>query len=358
MLVSFVNTIYTFSKQRHYRLFERSVDIAPSTPSAQRVKVESLPTSPLRLLKNIVAASSATSRAYPDATSDVWELAVWDPSPVCLQLFCLFSPGHVFVYWLFLPFSTLDQTPSTTLVTLASLEILITVQLLLFQSSYAQQIKDTAIIKREVLNEYDIKFVHPRMQPRPSRDVGTQFTSSVQQTDMEVDNEVETFRPITNLRRTFQTNPNPNYAKHVSPEDPGLVPRRDNEVINPFLTPLHDRPRRDNTPLRTALPNIQQPNFRSIASSGRGVVRTSGLNEHQSPSTASGDGGSLGIYSHTRSPLKKTTSIYDLEKTRTSTPRNSFQAAAREISENRLSVNRRSPSPSKKKLTEAWRSAP
>src|ERR1700722_2839789 len=130
-LISLSNAFYTFYRRRHYRLFEQSIDAPPSTPSAHRVRVDSSPisSSPLRFLSSIIASTNAESRAHPDATRDVWELAVWDPSPLCLQLFCLFSPGHVLVYWLFLPVASLDPRPSVTVVITMILAALLSVQL-------------------------------------------------------------------------------------------------------------------------------------------------------------------------------------------------------------------------------------
>ncbi len=157
---------------------ESSLDVTPTTPSAQRVRVDSSPvsSSPLRFLSNMIAASTssraAEARAHPDPSRDVWELGVWDPLPICLRLFCLFSPGHVLVYWLFLPTTSLDPRPSTTVLTTIFLGILLSVQLHMLQSSFSQQGKDTAVIHKEVLNEYDTKFVHPRTNA-PVRDAGT-----------------------------------------------------------------------------------------------------------------------------------------------------------------------------------------
>ena len=65
----------------------------------------------------MLAVDTAESRAHPDASKDVWELAVWDPTPLSLRMFCMFSPGHVLVYWLFLPTAVADPRPSTTVVT-------------------------------------------------------------------------------------------------------------------------------------------------------------------------------------------------------------------------------------------------
>lgn len=349
MMFSLANAAYTFLKKKHYRLFENSVDIVPNTPSARRVRVDSSPvsSSPLQLLTKIIERTTAGSRSHPDPTRDVWEVAIWDPFPICLQLYCLFSPGHVLVYYLFLPILPSNPRPSVTVATTILLELLLTAQLLLLQENFSQQSKDSAIIQKEVLNEYDIKFVHPRMNVLPSRDVGTQFSSSVPRRDVEIDNDVETFTPTTILRREFKTNPNPNYAKYVSPDNPSLVPKR--EAASPlaaFQTPGTTYHRGESTPLRTAVHTIKQPNFRQ--SIGGAVSSGTSMN------SSSRDGGSLGIYSHKNSPLKKATSMYDMDSVRHSTPVNSLSAAAREIAEGR-DRDRRSISPNKERHEAASR---
>jgi hypothetical protein len=288
------NAAYTFLRKRHYRLFENPMDNAPGTPSAHRVQVDSSPKS-------------------PDPIREVWELAVWDPIPVCLRLFCLFSPGHVLIYWLFLPISPLDPRPSITVVTTIILAALLSLQLLFLQSNHAQQAKDMAIIHKEVLNEYDTKFVHPRLNP-PVRDVGTQFTASDRGINSKEENEVVTYTPTIILRRGFRTNPNPDYAK--------LLPQATVSSPNPIFQTPAGYPRRDSTPLRTSDAIIRQPQFRLSTSSKPVNIGTS-------------DGGSLGIYSHANSPLKKATSMYDIQGSRRDAPKNSFQSAQREIMEER-----------------------
>lgn len=287
-LLSTLNAFYTFWRKRHYRLFESSVDTVPSTPSAHRVRIDSSPlsSSPLRFLASIITASSAESRAHPDAERDVWELAVWDPLPVCLRLFCYFSPGHVLVYWLFLPTLPSDPRPSTTIVTTIIIGVLLSFQLSSLTSSFSQQSKDAALIHKEVLNEYDTKYVHPRTQP-VMRDVGTQFTeqASYNPTRDEKYNTVDTYRPAVVINRGFKTNPNPNYAKHLGQE--ARPPSSRLSSAEPVFTPAHQRdassPVRPNTAIR-------QPQFRaSLGPSG-------------------GDGGSLGVYSHAQSPLRKSAS--------------------------------------------------
>ena len=296
-LLSLLNAAYTFYRKRHYRLFEAPVDAIPSTPSAQRVRVDSSPvsSSPLRFLSTILATETAESRAHPDATRDVWELAVWDPTPLCLRMFCLFSPGHVLVYMLFLPTSLADPRPSTTVVTTILLAALLSFQLLVLQSNFSQQSKDTSVIHKEVLNEYDTKFVHPRTQPL-MRDVATQYSSTSTSTDdlpsyEDVSNSVETYTPKVIINRGFHTRPNPRYVKHVDPEGYSErstpLPVIPNNVAHTYQTPAHLRDA--SSPIRPSTA-IRQPQFRA------------------SVGPESNNGGSLGVYSHANSPLRKAAS--------------------------------------------------
>ena len=288
-LFSLLNAAYTFYRKRHYRLFETSVEDVPSTPSAHRVRVDSSPlsSSPLRFLSNVLASTNAEARAHPDATKDVWEIAVWDPLPICLRLFCTFSPGHVLVYWLFLPTLHSDPRPSTTIATTMFLTLLLTLQLSFLHTSFSQQSKDSALIHKEVLHEYDTKFVHPRMQHQ-SRDVGTQYFSTATQSAAKEEkyNTVDTYTPMTIINKGFKPNPNPNYTSHVDPDGANLhsFSRASSTQPSGMYTPA--RQRDASTPVR--LTAIRQPQFRP-------------------PATAS-DGGSLGVYSHAHSPLRKSAS--------------------------------------------------
>ncbi|KAK2626403.1 hypothetical protein QTJ16_004665 [Diplocarpon rosae] len=338
-IFSITNAAYTFTRKRHYRLFEMDIDKSQSTPSAQRVRVDSSPvsSSPLRLLTSILGDTSAESRAHPDATRDVWEIATWDPIPICLRLFCFFSPGHVFVYWLFLPTVAADPRPSVTVFTTILLQMLLSSQLFVLQVYFSQQEKDTSIIQKEVMSEYNIKYVHPRLNPLV-RDVATQYSDAGTGTEYGGDGDVDIYTPSVILKRGFRTNPNPNYAKHVDPDNSTVISRQSSPA--PFYTPSAFNSC-ESTPLTgtTPRPPIRQPQFRK--SMGGAVVHST------TPST--GDGGSLGVYSHVNSPLKKATSMYNIQ-TRDS-PRNSFDMATREIREGR----ERSKSPEKRQ-SEAHRS--
>lgn len=288
-LICLVNSVYTFWRKKHYRLFENSVDNVPSTPSARRVRVDSSPvsSSPLQFLSNIIGTETARMRAHPDASRDVWEIAVWDPLPVALRLFCYFSPGHVLVYLLFLPTLPSDPRPSITIVTAMFVAALFSLQLSFLQSSYSNQVKDSAYISKEVLHEYDTKYVRPRTQPL-YRDVGTQFSekASYSEAREEQYNKVDTYTPMVVINRGFRPNPNPNYAKHTDPDGAASSSNLRQRMTTPDLRSPVTNPQP--TQFARPLPAMRQPNFR--------------------PTTAGGEGGSLGIYSHAASPLRKSAS--------------------------------------------------
>ena len=288
-LFAVVNAAYTFWRRRHYRLFENDIDNIPSTPSARRVRLDDqsspVAASPLRFIASILGTETARSRAHPDANRDVWEIAVWDPLPVTLRLFCYFSPLHVFIYWLFLPTLDTEPRPSIKIVTAIFLALLTSFQLSLLQSYSSQQAKDAAFISKEVLHEYDTKYVQPRTQPL-YRDVATQYheqAASSTSRDARY-NVVETYTPMVNINRGFKISPNPNYVNH-----PDLRGASSDELVqrtpaSTFVTPA---PYRAPSPSKN-LTAIRQPNFR--------------------PTPQGGDGGSLGVYSHAASPLRKSAS--------------------------------------------------
>lgn len=206
-------------------------------------------------------------------------------------MFCYLSPGHVLVYWLFLPTALEDPRPSVTVLTVMLLTALLSVQLIIFQFFFSQQSKDTSVVHKEVLNEYDIKYVHPRTRPI-MRDVGTQFSSPEFSDDLprryEDVKSVDTYTPVVIVNRGFHTRPNPNYVKHVDPEgfSQRATPSRGIStcMAPPYQTPAHQRD--ISSPLH---PNttIRQSQFMGVRN---------------------GDGGSLGVYSHAQSPLRKAAS--------------------------------------------------
>jgi hypothetical protein len=200
------------------------------------------------------------------------------------------------IYWLLLPTTAVDPRPSTTVLTTIIFASLLTAQLLFLQRNFSQQSKDTALIHKEVLHEYDTKYVHPRLNPQV-RDVATQFSANEYAQGGKGD--VQLYTPTTIIKREFQTRPNPNYVKHVDPESTLFRTRPPSSQIStaasatttssygpttPFL------PRHTTTTTQTPS-TIHQPQFRPPPPN--------------TTTATTGDGGSLGVYTHANSPYKK-----------------------------------------------------
>lgn len=273
--------------------------------------------SPLRYLQNILASSTAESRAYPDPKREVWEVSVWDPKPLNLTIFTLFSPGHLLLYFSLLPPATLDPRPSVTVFTSLAFGALLSMQLILLKSSFSQQAKDSALVHGEVMNEYDTKFVRPSLN-RPVRDVGIQTRESAMTPRGTKTREVDVYTPTTIVNRGFRTNPNPNYANQYDPHH--------------FSTPEEGAARRSSRdqPRTASTPNLATPNNGYVSSytSMNGRQSTGGgtadfsspLKPHherlRERSPVKGDGGNMGVYSHANSPLRKSTSQFQLRNER------------------------------------------
>ena len=311
-----MNAVYTFLRKRHYRLFEQPVEEAPATPSARLVRVDSSPvsSSPLRYLQNVISSVGASSRAYPDAEREVWELNVWDPKPFHLTLFTLFSPGHLILYYSLLPPAPMEPQPSVVIAKAIFYASLISVQLWFLRSSFSQQSKDASLVHGEVMNEYDTKFVRPSLN-RPVRDVGTQTRESAMTPRGTRTREVDIYTPTTIVNRGFRTNPNPNYASQFDPNGFALQPepnsrRTSNIGVSASTSALV-------TPSANA---YAQPNgsMYSRPSTGGGPDYSSPLKPHHEQLRQrvpqKGDGGSMGVYSHAASPLRKAASSSQLTR--------------------------------------------
>ncbi|KAF1813152.1 hypothetical protein P152DRAFT_457509 [Eremomyces bilateralis CBS 781.70] len=323
VVFSAANAFYTFYRRRHYRLFENPINEIPATPSAQRVRVDSSPvSSPLRFLSNIIGPTTAQGRAHPDPEKEVWQVAVWDPTPICLRLFCLFSPGHVLVYYLFLPTTPLDPRPSVTVFTTMLLSGLLSTQLTLVRVFFAEQSKDSAFIHKAVMNEYDLKFVRPNLN-RPVRDVGIQTPDrsgdEPERKKGQARSEVDTYTPTTIINRGFHIHPNPAYAQQYDP-DHVLKGRSERQnAPRPLATPvlrtpmngyMHPTGTSTQTSTYSTGPDFSSP-IRPPPNPRAQPILQSFQPLHPSPRKAhdgGGEGGSLGVYTHAASPLRKAAS--------------------------------------------------
>lgn len=305
-LFSIANAVYTFQRKRHYRLFEHAIDAPPFTPSARRVRVDSSPGdgSPLHLVSDILRRPASylfTPESQPSshALPDVWELAMWDPTAINLSLFCLFSPGHILLYWLFLPLRPLDPRPSVTIVTTFGLAALFSVHLTMMHKAFSQQERDKAIVNKQVQNEYDTKYVRPTIN-KPVRDVAIQTPPSKSTPHAKPTKEVETYTPTTFVNRGFHVNPNPDYSDHLTGQ--GKMPFAS--------TPAAEMPQ-----LRSPGPEFSSP----LKGSTPGLAAQAGYR----PSGTPMNGAYLGVYEHAQSPVRKaaTPRVLDFKNTEGSAPR-------------------------------------
>lgn len=149
---------------------------------------------------------------------------MWDPTPLSLRIFALFSPAHVAVYFLSFPITSSPYyhnsvlgypappsiNPYATIFTVLVTQLLISAQLIYVSNAFRQQGKDAALIQKEVMHEYDTKFVAPRLNTF-KRDVGVQTYNAETGTRASVDCYAPSF-----MRQGFRTAPNPNYAELTS----------------------------------------------------------------------------------------------------------------------------------------------
>jgi hypothetical protein len=295
----------------------------------------------LRLLQGVLSPETAEQRAHPDKTRDVWELKVWDPYPATLRMFCLFSPGHVLIHMLFLPLPMLDPRPSVTVFKCFLLQVILSAQLLLMHSRFSQQSVDTAVIQKEVMHEYDVKYVHPRLHPTV-REASTQVSINDGKIDEE---EITIGTPTTMIQRSFRTHPNPNYSRYVDP-DAGKASQARATMSPQLKATMPANPFTPSAKPRASVPpsfaaQVQQqrhsairrslPPTTSTGTGGDGPPSTPSAASKTTASTTSsigtgtgtgaaynlpppnaGYGGSLGVYTHMNSPLKKATSLSDI----------------------------------------------
>lgn len=301
----------------------------PASSSARRVSVQSSSAnaSPLHLISKLITPETAESRAHPDRSRDVWELAIWDPLPVSLRILCLFSPGHVLVYLLFLPLAPLEPRPSITVFNTLLVQALLSSQMLLLCSRFSQQARDNGIIQKEVMHEYDAKFVHPLTHPIV-RDVGVQAGEDVHH---DLGSIIETGTPTTLIRRSFKTNGNPYFeastdhhssTTHTSTPRPQLfTPSTATRKSDTFVTPATSF---RSQVLRSSLPGNKLPI--SMSTNNLPFTTSSGTNP------SSGQPGTTTTFGHPTSPLKKTISLHNINADDLSSPRFSRESSAYEAS--------------------------
>ncbi|KAG0036703.1 hypothetical protein BGZ82_003827 [Podila clonocystis] len=155
--ISVLNTYWLLTSKKTYTMMDRDYYDPPSSNNARLAELdpEDKPWSeklPGRLVYPLVAPF--LSRSEPDAKRMVWELSVWNPSVLCLNLFCWFSPAQALV----LVGMTMDNLYMTLPIAVA-----ISVQLSYLVHFFQGYVKDRQLVVAEAYREYDNKFVKPRV---------------------------------------------------------------------------------------------------------------------------------------------------------------------------------------------------
>lgn len=221
----------------------------------------------------------------------------------------MFSPAHLLLYHSSLPAAPLDPRPSITVLRTILFGVLLSFQLGFLKTSFSRQAKDAALVHGEVMNEYDTKFVRPSLN-RPVRDVGIQTRESSTTPRGTRTREVDIYTPTTIVNRGFRTNPNPNYARQYDPDNlasrPATKRTSDIGVQRSMTTPSLVTP----SYLQAQTNGTTQSSYTQDSFAGGDY--SSPLKPHherlRERTPQKGDGGSLGVYSHANSPLRKAVS--------------------------------------------------
>ncbi|KAJ2552742.1 hypothetical protein EV175_003196 [Coemansia sp. RSA 1933] len=165
ILASVANAWVLFSSRRTYQLRPKDESTVASTPNCRRVTMgtrrpqwaDSLWGWPLWMLWKWI------TQLDDQIQGEIWELSVWEPPIFSRNLFCWYSPIQVLVMWF------MDGSNWYYILPLAAA---VGAQSSFIVRQYSVLVKDKQILFGEVYNEYNEKFVHPRVFAS-KKDVGT-----------------------------------------------------------------------------------------------------------------------------------------------------------------------------------------
>ncbi|KAJ1903192.1 hypothetical protein LPJ81_003186, partial [Coemansia sp. IMI 209127] len=165
ILASVGNAWVLFSSRRTYQLRPKDESTIASTPNCRRVALgtrrpkwaDSLWGWPLWMLWKWI------TQLDDQIQGEIWELSLWEPPIFSRNLFCWYSPMQILVmsfmsgsnWYYILPLAAAVGAQSSFIV-----------------RQYSVLVKDKQILFGEVYNEYNEKFVHPRVFAS-KKDVGT-----------------------------------------------------------------------------------------------------------------------------------------------------------------------------------------
>ncbi|KAF9981128.1 hypothetical protein BGZ75_007611 [Mortierella antarctica] len=136
----------------------------------------------------------------------IWELSVWNPSILCRNLFCWYSPAQVLImaglnsdnFHIFLPLS-----------------VMVAIQVYILVSVYQSYVKDKQIIFGEVCREYNTKFVYPKVFVRKFDKQVSTGTDTCTDTGADM---IESGRPLRHQEDSFGslTERKPRMFRHLN----------------------------------------------------------------------------------------------------------------------------------------------
>ncbi|BGP22957.1 hypothetical protein JCM10295v2_001848 [Rhodotorula toruloides] len=158
ILLSVGNAVYLASRRRKYQMVLRKDPIA--SPNARSAQLDFSPTKPRCSLADLFKQSvkNLARRGQPEKPHvyPVQELDVWTPERVkwSLRIFTVYSPPIALMYHFLSPHNFLSFLLCGTLFTL---------QTCLLVHLYSTLVTDRAALQAEVMHEYNVKFVNPRV---------------------------------------------------------------------------------------------------------------------------------------------------------------------------------------------------
>ncbi|KAI9223370.1 hypothetical protein BC828DRAFT_403206 [Blastocladiella britannica] len=165
--MSVISAAYFFLRSRQYHLTKVDEHNPPRSRNVRRIPAgEQVPTWAERgagkLAWTLIVRHLHRLRSSNEYGVTVWELNAWDISVFHRNLFCLFSPLQVYVlHFIEMKFTTLP------------LLVMIPATLMLVIQSYTQHLHDRQLLAASMLQEYNVRFVMPRlMPPRADEAVG------------------------------------------------------------------------------------------------------------------------------------------------------------------------------------------
>ncbi|RUS20250.1 hypothetical protein BC937DRAFT_95596 [Endogone sp. FLAS-F59071] len=158
--VSFLNSLYVFTKTRRYTLLEADIVEPLTSPNARIVRLEHdvspawAKTFPGNLIHALYCRLLARPSLDRSSAREIVELNVWDPPIFALKLFCWFSPIQAIIL------RGLDSENWQYFLPVAAL---VGAQMSYVVATYRIHLKDKQIIFASVMREYNEKLVNPRL---------------------------------------------------------------------------------------------------------------------------------------------------------------------------------------------------